>query len=151
MEIERKFLIPSLPDRLYEYPVQLLEQAYVSRQPVLRVRREEQGEEKNYILTYKSEGLLVREEYNFPLSEESYYHLKGKAEGRIITKKRYRIPEKDGLTIELDVFEGELAGLVMAEVEFSDEISAKSYTPPDWFGQEVTDDPAYQNCNLSLA
>lgn len=103
-----------------------------------------------FILTYKSEGLMVREEYNFPLSEESYYHLKAKAEGRVITKKRYRIPEKDGLTIELDVFEGELTGLVMAEVEFSDEASAQQYTPPDWFGKEVTSDPEYHNSNLSL-
>lgn len=150
MEIERKFLIPFLPENIDEYPVLLLEQAYVCRQPVLRVRRGEQGDMSKFILTYKSEGLMVREEYNFPLSEESYYHLKAKAEGRVITKKRYRIPEKDGLTIELDVFEGELTGLVMAEVEFSDEASAQQYTPPDWFGKEVTSDPEYHNSNLSL-
>ncbi len=150
MEIERKFLIPSLPETLEEYPVCLMEQAYLCRQPVLRVRREEHGEEKSFVLTYKSKGLLEREEYNLPLDEEAYQHLRAKADGRWITKRRYLIPEKDGLTIELDVFEGELTGLVMAEVEFPDRGTAEAYRAPEWFGKEVTYDPAYHNSNLSL-
>ena len=47
---------------------------------------------------------MVREEYNLPLTKESYEHLLEKADGTVITKTRYRIPEKNGLTIELDVF-----------------------------------------------
>lgn len=151
MEIERKFLIDSLPDGLSKYPVWLFEQAYLCRQPVVRVRREERGEEKEFFLTYKSKGLMVREEYNLPLDEESYLHLKAKADGGVITKRRYRIPEKDALTIELDVFEGGLTGLIMAEVEFPDEEAARAYCAPDWFGKEVTDNPAYHNSNLSKA
>lgn len=149
MEIERKFLIPALPGDIGRYPVCLLEQAYLCRQPVVRVRKEE-GSQKSFVLTYKSKGLMVREEYNMPLDEESYCHLRAKADGRVITKKRYRIPEAGGLTIELDVFEGDLAGLVMAEVEFPDEETAKGYRPPEWFGKEVTYDQAYHNSNLSL-
>lgn len=149
MEIERKFLIDSLPEKLQEYPVWLLEQAYLCRRPVVRVRREERGEDKQYILTYKSQGLMVREEYNLPLDEEAYSHLKQKADGRVITKKRYRIPIEKGLMIELDVFEGELAGLVLAEVEFPDEETAKSWQPPQWFGREVTYEKTYHNSNLS--
>ncbi len=150
MEIERKFLISSLPEQLEKYPMCLMEQAYLCREPVLRVRREECKEEKKFILTYKSKGLLEREEYNLPLDENSYQHLRAKADGRWITKKRYQIPEKDGLCIELDVFEGELAGLVMAEVEFPDKEAAEAYHAPEWFGKEVTYDPAYHNSNLSL-
>lgn len=150
MEIERKFLIASLPENLVEYPVWLLEQAYLCREPVVRVRREERGEDKEFVLTYKSQGLMVREEYNLPLNEESYTHLKGKADGRVITKKRYRIPIENGLTIELDVFEGELAGLVLAEVEFPDEEMANGWQPPEWFGREVTYERNYHNSNLSL-
>lgn len=150
MEIERKFLISSLPENLGEYPVWLLEQAYLCRKPVVRVRREERGKEKEFILTYKSQGLMVREEYNLPLDEESYVHLREKADGRIIIKKRYRIPIENKLTIELDVFEGELSGLVLAEVEFPDEETANVWKAPEWFGREVTYEKTYHNSNLSL-
>ena len=150
MEIERKFLISSLPENLEGYPVWLLEQAYLCRKPVVRVRREERGKEKEFILTYKSQGMMVREEYNLPLDEESYVHLREKADGRIITKKRYRMPIENELTIELDVFEGELAGLVLAEVEFPDEEMANNWQAPEWFGREVTYEKTYHNSNLSL-
>lgn len=149
MEIERKFLIDSLPENLAEYPSWLLEQAYLCRKPVVRVRREEHGEDKQYILTYKSQGMMVREEYNLPLDEDAYLHLREKADGRVIRKKRYRIPIDQKLTIELDVFEGELEGLVLAEVEFPDEETAKNWQPPQWFCREVTYEPTYHNSNLS--
>lgn len=98
MEIERKFLIPRLPENLASYPSRLLEQAYLCTDPVVRVRRSDDS----YILTYKSKGLMSREEYNLPLTAESYAHLKAKADGNIISKRRYLIPLSDGLTIELD-------------------------------------------------
>ena len=52
-----------------------------------------------YYLTYKGKGLLAREEYNLPLTKESYEHLIKKADGNIITKKRYEIPDNSGHTI----------------------------------------------------
>lgn len=64
-------------------------------------------------------------------------------------KIRYEIPEKDNLTIELDIFEGRFAGLLLAEVEFSSEAEALSYTPPEWFGKDVTNDAAYHNSNMA--
>ena len=70
---------------------------------------------------------MVREEYNLPLTKESYYHLLLKADGRIITKTRYVIPIENGLFVELDIFEGDLAPLVLAEIEFPDEAFAKAY------------------------
>ena len=144
MEIERKFLIKSLPAQLETYPKKHLEQAYLCTAPVIRIRQE--GEE--YFLTYKGNGLMVREEYNLPLTREAYMHLKEKADGKIIIKTRHYLPEKNGLTIELDIFEGIHAPLIMAEVEFPNEEAALSYLPPDWFDKEVTDDPAYHNSNM---
>ena len=114
MEIERKFTINKLPDNLDQYPCLTLEQAYLNTDPVVRVRREND----DFYLTYKGKGFLAREEYNLPLNEEAYYHLREKADGLIISKKRYRIPYNEKLTIELDVFEAPLAPLVLAEVEF---------------------------------
>lgn len=110
MEIERKFLIKKLPDNLTSYKARKIEQAYLCTDPVVRVRRDND----DYYLTYKSRGMIVREEYNLPLTKEAYGHLLAKADGNIITKTRYEIPEKDNLTIELDVFEGKFDGLLLA-------------------------------------
>lgn len=159
MEIERKFTIKELPANLDSFPVHHIEQAYLNTEPVIRVRKEDD----NYYMTYKGKGMMAREEYNLSLNEESYYHLRDKADGIIISKKRYLIPLKNpqctegspvppedySLTIELDVFDAPLAPLVMAEVEFGSKEAAASFLPPDWFLDEVTYDPAYHNSNLS--
>ncbi len=73
---------------------------------------------------------MSREEYNLPLTAESYAHLKAKADGNIISKRRYLIPLSDGLTIELDVFATPFDGLWLAEVEFESEEQANTFTPP---------------------
>ena len=145
MEIERKYLIKKLPEDLAQYPHMEMEQAYLCTEPVVRVRKE--GED--YVLTYKSKGLMVREEYNLPLTKESYEHLLEKADGTVITKTRYRIPEKNGLTIELDVFHGRYGGLLLAEVEFESISQGENFIPPTWFGKNVSDDRRYSNRVLS--
>lgn len=144
-EIERKFLVKTLPDNLNNYPSSNIEQGYLCNAPVVRVRKNDD----KYILTYKSGGMMKREEYEHPLTAESYEHLIAKADGLIISKTRYRIPDNDGLLIELDVFHGPLEGFVMAEVEFSSEEQALSYTLPDWFGCDVTKNPAFHNSRIS--
>jgi len=145
MEIERKFLIKQLPDNLTDYPFQTLEQAYLCTEPVVRIRRSD----NTYMLTYKSKGLMSREEYNLPLTAQSYAHLKKKADGNIIQKKRYQIPLEGSLTIELDLFELPFQDLILAEVEFSSEEQANAFLPPDWFGEEVTWSTEYHNSTLS--
>ena len=59
------------------------------------------------------------------------------------------LPLGKGLIAELDIFEGELAPLILAEVEFPDEDSAFSFIPPDWFGEDVTFSGKYHNSFLS--
>ena len=147
MEIERKFLISkeNLPADLDAYPHHKLEQGYLSTAPVVRIRKEDE----NYYLTYKSKGLMTREEYNLPLTEKAYLHLLPKIDGRLIRKKRYMIPLSDILTIELDLFEGDLAPLMLVEVEFQTEDDADSFTAPDWFGEDVTFYGKYHNSYLS--
>lgn len=146
MEIERKYLIDTLPENYQDYPYRNIEQAYLNTEPVIRIRKDND----NYELTYKSKGLMSREEYNLPLNEPAYLHLLTKIDGRLIKKKRYMIPLEDSLTIELDIFEGDLAPLILAEVEFSDEASALSFKPPKWFGKDVTFSSEYHNSSLSL-
>ena len=147
MEIERKFLpdLNSLPFNPEDYPCRKIEQGYLCTSPVVRIRRDND----DYFLTYKSKGLMVREEYNLPLTAEAYAHLRAKADGRIITKTRYVIPLENGLTLELDIFHGDLAPLILAEIEFPDEQSARAYQPPRWLGEDVTFSTEYHNSTLS--
>ena len=144
MEIERKFLVRELPAHLEEYPKRHIEQGYLCVAPVVRIRKDNE----KYELTYKSGGMMVRQEYNLPLDKESYEHLKTKVDGRLIAKTRYMIPHEP-YTIELDVFENDLAPLVLAEVEFQTEEEANTLAPPEWFGEDVTFSKLYHNSVLS--
>lgn len=159
MEIERKFLIKELPENLSSYECLILEQAYLCTDPVVRIRRQNQ----DYYMTYKGKGLMVREEYNLPLNENAYRHLLAKADGIVISKKRYLIPianpsfaegftvpEKPlDLKIELDIFDPPLAPLIIAEVEFPNKETAEAFLPPVWFSEDVTNNPRYHNSNIS--
>ena len=82
------------------------------------------------------------------MKEKIYEHLKTKVDGRLIVKKRYMIP-LDPYTIELDVFEGDLSPLLLAEVEFPSVEEANAFQAPDWFGEDVTYDGRYHNSRLS--
>lgn len=144
MEIERKFKVKYFPENWETYPKRRIEQGYLSTGPVVRVRRDN----ADYYLTYKGAGVLAKEEYNLPLTEESYRHLVEKADGLVIRKDRYCIPYGP-YTIELDIFDPPLSPLAVAEVEFPTETEAKAFQPPDWFGEEVTYDRAYSNASLS--
>ena len=125
MEIERKFLIKdlnALPFRPEDYPHRELEQGYLCTEPVVRIRKDAD----QYFLTYKSTGLMIREEYKLETDVSS-----------------------DALYLELDLFHGDLAPLVLAEIEFPDETSATSYCPPEWLNEEVTNSSRYHNSTLS--
>jgi len=160
VEIERKFLLKRLPDNLESYPCHHIEQAYLCVDPVVRVRKEDD----DYYMTYKGKGMMTREEYNLDLTEEAYYHLRAKADGHVISKKRYLIPLKnpgfkDGfpkppadytLTIEIDVFEGDFTDLIIAEVEFGSKDAAEAFVPPDWFLDDVTYCKEYHNSYMAM-
>ncbi len=144
MEIERKFLVKTLPENLESYPCRHLAQGYLCVGPVVRIRKDND----KYELTYKSGGMMARQEYNLPLNEQAFEHLKAKIDGRFIEKRRYMIP-LDPYTIELDIFEGDLAPLIIAEVEFPSVEEANAFIAPDWFGEDVTYDGRYHNSYLS--
>ena len=145
MEIERKFLIHSLPADLDKYQCRRIEQAYLCTEPVVRIRRQDD----DYILTYKSAGMMAREEYNLPLTREAYLHLKEKADGIVLSKTRYLLPLDTGLMIELDVFDAPYETLYRAEVEFSSMEEANAFIAPDWFGEDVTYSGKFHNSYLS--
>lgn len=158
MEIERKYTIKKMPDDPGAYTNHRIIQAYLNREPVIRVRRSD----NEYYMTYKGKGLVSREEYNLALTEEAFENLLTKADGNVISKTRYVIPIdeprfRDGyklpdgvsLCVELDVFDEPFAPLVIAEVEFPDEAAADAYIPEDWFDADVSEDPGYHNVNMA--
>ncbi len=159
MEIERKYLIRQLPELLSAYDFHRIAQGYLCTKPVVRIRRSDD----TYYLTYKGSGMMVREEYNLPLTKEAYEHLLPKIDGLLISKTRYLIPlsaaehglaglrdeSSPMLTAELDIFEGPLAPLMLVEVEFESVEEANAFVAPDWFGEDVTEDGRYHNSNMS--
>ncbi len=146
MEIERKFLIPRLPENWKSYPCRIIEQAYLCREPVLRVRRSDD----QYILTIKGQGILAHEEHEFPLTREAYEHLRSKADGSRIAKRRVLIPF-GSYTIEMDIFQEPFDDMILAEVEFPSVEEANAFLPPDWFGPDVTADLRYRNSTMSIS
>ena len=156
MEIERKWLVKKLPDNLNSYPSSLIYQGYISKDPVIRIRKRD----NDFYLTVKGKGHLCREEFELCIDEKSFEKLLNKCEGIVLKKKRYVIPIdrsgnvlKPGMTgkysIELDVFEGDYEGLVYAEIEFDTEDEAIQFIPPEWFGEDVTLLKGYNNAELS--
>lgn len=159
MEIERKFLLKQIPENLDNYPCLLIEQAYLCITPVIRIRRQDD----EYYMTYKGSGMMSRKEYNLPLTKEAYDHLIPKADGNVISKKRYLIPLSaeeinpeclsllgdTALTIELDEFAPPFAPLLLAEIEFPTVEAANAFQIPDWFLEDVTQDIRYHNSYMS--
>lgn len=150
-EIERKWLVKKVPFELDGYECLEIEQAYLSSSPTVRVRKEND----RFYLTYKAarntpgNNDISHEEYNLPLDERTYLHLREKRDGRLITKKRYVIPIENSLKIELDIFEGDIAPLILAEVEFQSEEEALAFTGPEWFGEDVSLDRRYKNAVMA--
>ena len=145
MEIERKFLVSELPD-LGDAGAEEIVQGYLATGPdgAVRLRRKGQA----LLLTAKRGSGLSRDEVEAELDREAFDRLWPLTAGRRLQKRRHRVPY-DGLVVEVDVYEGELEGLVVAEVEFPSEEDARSFQPPEWLGVEVTGDARYLNETLA--
>ena len=144
MEIERKFLIRELPQDTEQYPCDRIEQAYISGKPTIRIRKKN----NDCILTVKGPGKLAHEEFELPIDAEAYERLLRKCEGKMIVKRRYRIPYGK-YTIELDIFSAPKS-LILAEVEFESIQEALAFEGPSWFSEDVTEDPRYSNAHIAF-
>jgi CYTH domain-containing protein/8-oxo-dGTP pyrophosphatase MutT (NUDIX family) len=149
-EIERKWLVPEPPRKqLGKAAKQRIEQGYLAvgrdDEPEVRLRRRK----GKTLLTVKSSGGLERVEEELAIGAGAFENLWPLTEGRRVEKTRHLV-EHDGHTIEVDVYEGDLDGLVVAEVEFGSAEASAAFDGPRWLGDEVTDDSRYKNKNLAL-
>ncbi len=148
MEVERKFLVTSPPPGLSGHPATQIRQGYVAVAEggdELRVR----DRDGKRLVTIKHGSGLVRGEVETEVSPALFDALWALTAGRRLEKTRHLVP-LGTLVAELDVFAGDLAGLLMVEVEFPSADDALAFEPPPWFGPDVTDDPRYRNQVLAL-
>ena len=142
-EIERKFLVLQLPENIDRFPHVELAQGYLAIAPGgVQVRLRTAG--SRHWLTFKRNADGAREEREVELAAEQFDVLWPGTAGRRLTKVRYEVPLGD-LTVEIDVYTGRHEGLIVAEVEFSDQEAARVFQPPDWLGEDVSHDPRYSN------
>src|SRR5437588_7413196 len=147
-EIERKFLVGLLPENLRRLRHWSIAQGYLASERAGRhVRLRKMGDTTS--LTFKVRRGTHREEREIKLSPKQFAALWPGTTGRRLRKVRYEIPWENVL-IELDIYRGRDAGLVVAEVEFPDRASYRRFKAPWWFGREVTGEKRYSNVRLAL-
>jgi adenylate cyclase len=143
-EIERKFLVRDNTWRGQDGGKRY-RQGYLSTVKERTVRVRTTGDKGFITIKGISVGATRPEyEYEIPLAD-AIEMLDRLCERPLIEKTRYRV-SNEGLVWEIDEFEGDNRGLIVAEVEIRDE--TQSITLPGWIGREVTGDPRYFNANL---
>jgi adenylate cyclase len=145
-EIERKFLVTD-PSVVAGVAGTALRQGYLSRVPERSVRVRRSGDRAWVTVKGISVG-PTRSEWEWEIPTRDADGMLAICDGPILEKTRHLV-EHDGRTWEIDVFGGENAGLVMAEIELESEDAVVGM--PAWAGREVTDDPRYYNSALAVS
>ena len=143
-EIERKFLVDPAQLPPLEHP-HIIRQGYIPTQGTATVRVRISSEKAFLTLKGRATG-ISRSEFEYPIPvEDAGKMLSELCAKPLIKKRRYLIPYR-GHTWELDIFEGENAGLIVAEIELGNENEV--FEKPRWITEEVSFDPRYRNANL---
>ncbi len=144
-EIEHKYLVDRAKwDELNKPEPQTIIQGFLSRSEELVVRVRVKGKTGYLTIKGKSEG-LARSEFEYIIPVEEAKAILSEFSNKLIIKKRYEI-DVNGKIWEVDVFEGALEGLILAELEVENE--DEKFTLPDWVTVDVSTDPNYFNAVL---
>lgn len=145
-EIERKFLV-DVPPPTDEWGAGVhFRQGYLAEDGEVAVRI--RITPKSAVLTVKAGKGLTRTEVECTVTMEQGEALWAHTTGRQLNKVRYKLSVAGGVA-ELDVYQDSLAGLFTVEVEFRTEAEANAFSPPSWFGREVTGDDRWTNAALA--
>lgn len=146
-EIERKYLVRSEGWRAHVQRRIRYQQGYLANTEQCSVRVRVGGDAAHVNIKGATAGASRLEfEYPVPMADAQVM-LSELCSGPIVEKTRYLVHQLDQ-DWEVDVFEGDNAGLVVAEIELEDE--AQAIRLPDWVGEEVTHDLRYYNSQLSI-
>lgn len=145
MEIERKFLVNLERWKQVDKPKgKEIIQAYLTNEIEKSIRIRVKDNQAFITVKGKQQGISRQEfEYEIPVSDAK--EMIRLFANSTIEKTRYEIPTNEHIW-EVDVFEGKLRGLVLAEIELTNENDL--FDLPDWVGREVSTDPSYLNANL---
>lgn len=152
LEIERKFLVNG-EDYLTHYVyMNKIQQGYLNLDIYKTVRVRIDSKAGYLTVKGKNEG-SVRKEFEYEIPIMDAVEMLGMCEG-IIDKERYVVTHSD-FSVEVDVFDGDNKGLVVAEVEFNEDDPRRNLSEgelqhhlPEWIGEEVTNDGRYYNSSL---
>ena len=145
LEIERKFLVTNDAWRAHARDAARFRQGYLPGVQTASVRVRVSGERAWLNIKSATLGVTRREyEYEIPLADAQDM-LEVLCERPLIEKTRHHVPHGDQLW-EVDVFEGDNAGLVVAELELGS--PDEPFDRPPWVGDEVSHDPRYYNVSL---
>ena len=148
-EIEKKYLLKEIPEDVKIISSHRIMQGYVALDvsgAEVRIRKRD----NECTLTVKSAGGAQRLEAEESVSKEFFDKLWRMTDGRRISKTRHIIKLKSGEVCEADVYGEKLSGLLTAEVEFENMQDYDSFSPPDWFRKDVSEDDRYKNKNLAV-
>lgn len=144
-EIERKYLVhPTISEVLKFSTPKHIRQGYIYKSEEKTVRVRTKGNQGYLTIKGKTIG-IVRSEFEYAIPLEEANELLNQFCDRVLDKKRYDI-FLGSKKWEIDVFEGKLAGLVLAEIELNDE--HETVELPSWIDREVSELPEYMNANL---
>ena len=144
LEIEKKFLIKNDNWKQFVSEEKEITQGYLNANPNRTVRIRIAGKQGFLTIKSKSKG-CVRSEFEYEIPIEDATELIELCEKPILSKTRF-IVKFENHTWEIDVFEKENKGLVVAEIELSKE--DEFFLTPDWIGKEVTEETKYYNSQL---
>ena len=145
-EIERKFLVSGAGWTALAGLPAAIRQAYLAQTDRVSVRVRIKGNDSAFLTVKSAEAGMSRLEVETRIEVAEAEELLALRQGALIEKQRYPVPF-GGLVWEVDVFAGENAGLVIAEVELPS--TDHPVELPDWVGAEVTDDVRYYNASLA--
>ena len=146
VEIERKFLVMNDDWRVAATDATHIVQGYLVSSPELTIRARVRGDQAFLTIKGATIGISRPEyEYEIPVAE-ALAMLTDMAVSPVIEKVRHLVPVS-GTTWEVDVFEGDNTGLIMAEVELAD--AEQRVELPTWAGKEVSGDPRFYNVFLA--
>lgn len=146
LEIERKFLVRGSDWQRLSAGRIRIRQAYLPAEAGLSMRVRIKNDDYATLTLKTRETELRRLEFEYPIPTGDAEMLMPLRRGAVIEKVRHMIPWH-GLTWEIDVFHGDNAGLVIAEIELRHE--HQHFPEPRWLGEEVTGQRRYYNRTLS--